>query len=443
MVQVFAPSPRAMQNSQIGQALGQGIGIHFQRGQMQNQQNVLSKALFGENASQYSALPLDQQLKVAELQQTQQKKLAEMQQQQNLAKQLFPKNSEAFSQLPVQQQIALAGLNRKQENDDLRKNILSNYFGTPNGSQQPQQQSIDNQQPPEKSQQQQLLDLDPKDIAALGTVDPQLARLLQQQQESAFKQKKHEEEKLTSEEKEKRRQFEVDRAYNTKISAPIVARANERLKTSSVNKGIREQLKRDIASGNTSGFFPYMVDRLGLESFRNPESARFSNEVKNIFVGSLNEIPEARPNQFLERLLSTAQPLIGRSPEANLSVMDVADFVEDLKDEQAKKELEIAKEDREELGYEKSDIAERARERMGDYANRRQEQMAMNIRNRKEENMSNSDIIYELVNGEVIPGTYVTPRTMNVLWLKNGKDLKKAIEEAKSLGLQLPQYGVQ
>lgn len=443
MVQVFSPSPRAMQNAQIGQSLGQGIGVHFQRGQMQNQQNVLAKALFGENANQFASLPLDQQLKVAELQNQQNQNMTQLQTQQNIAKQLFPDNPEAFSQLPVQQQIALAGHQRKQENDNLRQNILNRVFSGQNVPQAQQQQGIDNKQIAPIQNPPQLLDLPNEAIAALGTVDPQLARLLQQQKEAAFKQKKHEDEKLTAAEKEKRRQFEEDRKYHTKVSAPIVASANERLKTSAINKGVREQLKRDIASGNTTGFFPYMVDRLGLESFRNPESARFSNEVKNIFVGSLNEIPGARPNQFLERLLSSAQPQIGRSPEANLSVMDVADFVEDLRDEQARQELQIAKEDRDQLGYEKSDIQERARERMGDYANRRQEQMALDIRKRHEDGLTTSELTNELLSGQTIPGTYITPRTMNILWLKNDKDLKKAVEEAKSLGMQLPQYGVQ
>jgi superfamily I DNA/RNA helicase len=85
----------------------------------------------------------------------------------------------------------------------------------------------------------------------------------------------------------------------------------------------------DIKSGNTTGLWPFMVDKLGLESFRNPESARFTNEVKNKFVSSLQDIPGARPNMFIERFLSTAQPMLGRTPEANLSVLELDDFIDD------------------------------------------------------------------------------------------------------------------
>jgi len=234
--------------------------------------------------------------------------------------------------------------------------------------------------------------------------------------------------------------FQKEREFHTEDSRPIIEEANQRLKNAPIAKGLREQLRRDISSGEASGMFPYMVDKMGLESYRNPESARFSSAVKNLFVESLNDIPGARPNMFIERFLSNAQPNIGRSVEANLSVMDISDFVEDLKNEQARKEIEIAKEDREKFGFVKEDVTERARERMGDYANRKQEKMAMDIQQRHEKDMSDPDLINELIGGKVTPGSYVTPRTMKILFIKNDKDINKAVQEAKSLGLVMPEY---
>lgn len=287
--------------------------------------------------------------------------------------------------------------------------------------------------------------------AAIAIQEPQLARILEQgrefnqrqqlqEREFGFRKKLNEEEKQEKLKKEERRQFEVDRDYHSKISRPIIEEAAKRIQDSSFAKGIREQLRRDISSGETSGFWPFLVDKMGLESFRNPESARFSNEVKNLFVGSLNEIPGARPNQFIERFLSTAQPLIGRTPEANLTVMDVSDFVEDMRDELAKKELQIAKEDNEKFGYVKDDVKQRALERMGDYANRRQEQMAIQIRERHEKDKTTSDLLWEVLNGSVPDQTPLTPKMMRIFYIKNGKDLNKAVEEAKKSGFVIPQY---
>ncbi len=196
---------------------------------------------------------------------------------------------------------------------------------------------------------------------------------------------KQKREKIENEKKAEATKFEADRKFHTATSKPIIEAANETIKGYQIKKGLRGQQRRDVASGKTAGIFPYMVDKMGLTSFRNPESARFTNEVKNQFVSSINDIPGARPNQFLERVLSTAQPMIGDSPEAALSILDLDDFVDDVKFKQAELELEIAKEDRKNLGYVKEDVSERARDRMGDYVNRRQEQMALTIQKRKED----------------------------------------------------------
>lgn len=336
----------------------------------------------------------------------------------------------------------LAQIDAMKEQSDLFNSLLGNGENRPTNK--PQQQNLFGITKPEEMDQTtneetkkpfSLSDLPENKLKALAAFEGQPGKIgiIGNMAANEMKKKeKNQEQNLTT--------FHKDREYHSKFSMPIIEAANERLKTSDVNKGIREQLKRDIASGETSGFWPYMVDKLGLESFRNPESARFSNEVKNIFVGSLNEIPGARPNQFLEKLLSSAQPQLGRSVEANLSVMDIADFVEDLKDEQARLELEIGKEDRKEHKYIKEDVSERARERMGDYANRKQEEMALKIQKRHEDTLENSDLINELLSGRISEGNYVTPRVMRILWLKNDKDKEKAIKEAVSLGLKFPEY---
>jgi len=74
------PDPYRSQAGQLGQALAQGIGVHFQRGQMQQQQGQLAKALFGDQAQQYAELPVEQQLKAAKMfeQQKNQRELSSM-----------------------------------------------------------------------------------------------------------------------------------------------------------------------------------------------------------------------------------------------------------------------------------------------------------------------------------------------------------------------------
>jgi len=242
------------------------------------------------------------------------------------------------------------------------------------------------------------------------------------------------------EEENKHKYYIDDRDYHTKVSRPIIEEAQQTLKNSSIEKGIEEQLRRDISSGNTSGLFPFMVDKLGMEAWRNPESARLTNEVKNLFIGALKEIPGAKPNQFIERFLSTAQPMIGRSPEANLSVLDVADFVRDVRVEHAKFVLEMAREDRKKFDYAKEDISERAWNKMGDFVNRRQEKMAIDIRERHEKDLSTADLMSEVLNGTVPPNTPLTPKMMKIFYIKNNKNIDAAIAEAKKSNFVLPEY---
>jgi hypothetical protein len=233
--------------------------------------------------------------------------------------------------------------------------------------------------------------------------------------------------------------MEADRAFHSKTSEPVVESANALLKEEPTKKGLNAQLRRDISSGETSGLLPFLVDKMGLESYRNPESARFTSEIKNKFVASLADIPGARPNMFIERVLSTAQPQIGRSTEANLSVLDLNDFVDDLNYERARQIRNIAKEDRKELGYVRNDVEERAEEKMGNYANKRQDQMAYDIRKRHEDNIEDdADLLNEIIGKNVPEGTPVTRRTMRLLMIKNKDDAKKAVQEAKRLGMVFP-----
>jgi hypothetical protein len=274
--------------------------------------------------------------------------------------------------------------------------------------------------------------LSDEDIAYAETIRHGLGSTLQQMKSAKIKEK-------SSNVKEESRKFEADRAYHTKTSQPYLDEANEVLKNEKTQKGLTDQLKMDIKSGNTTGLWPFMVDKLGLESFRNPESARFTNEVKNKFVSSLQDIPGARPNMFIERFLSTAQPMLGRTPEANLSVLELDDFIDDMNVERAKKIREIAEEDRNKHGYVRNDVVERAEKKMGDFANKRQSQMAYDIRKIHEDYLEkDQDLLKEIILGEIPEGSPVTKRTMRLLMIKNDNNPEKAVAEAKKLKMVFP-----
>jgi len=77
---------------------------------------------------------------------------------------------------------------------------------------------------------------------------------------------------------------------------------------------------------------------------------------------------------------------------------------------------------------------------MGDFANRRQEKMAQQIRERHEKDMSPADLMSEVLSGKITSETPLTPKMMQVFYIKNDKDINKAVREAESLGFILPEY---
>lgn len=191
MVQYFNPVPTPSNASMIGSAIGQGIGLHGQRQQMQQNQSRLAQALFGNQAQQFAGLPAEQQIQIADQLQKRQAAQQNLASQQNLAKQLFPEDAQNFGNLPPQQQIALAKLFKQQKDSDLKEKVIGSLFGG-----KPQVEGQPKQQPKESDL------LSNEQIAAVATVDPNLARILQMQKDTELKGRREER-------KEERREAET------------------------------------------------------------------------------------------------------------------------------------------------------------------------------------------------------------------------------------------
>ena len=235
-------------------------------------------------------------------------------------------------------------------------------------------------------------------------------------------------------------QFKGEREFHTKRAYPVVQEAEAIIQAHPIKKGLLDQQRRDIATGNVEGFPQFMSDKLGLEIYRNPEASRFKNISKNRFIESLSELggAGARPNQFIEQQLTQAQPAIGRSALANQTVLDLEEFIEDMKLQRAKYVEQLAADDFEKYGYERGDLNARANKLMESYADKRQDEMAYDIRRRTEEEMDNETLTREIVGKNVPKDTPLTVRVARILMIKNNDDERKAFEEAKRLGFKIP-----
>jgi len=240
--------------------------------------------------------------------------------------------------------------------------------------------------------------------------------------------------------KAEQQKFESDRTYHSKTSDDIVKNANETLAKAPIKKGLIAQQRRDVNSGNTSGLIPFLVDKTGITSFRNPESARFKTIGKQRFIESLQLLggAGARPNQFIEQQLVSAQAALGNDELSNNTILDLEEFVDDMETEKAKFIAEEAEKDRDQYGYVRNDVANRSNKRMEDYANKRQDKLAYTIRKRYEDTKDDKELLNDIFGGKIAPDTPMTLRIRDLLLIKNDYDKAKTQAEAKRLGFTIP-----
>ena len=271
-----------------------------------------------------------------------------------------------------------------------------------------------------------------QEVAQVMAYDSDVGKLLQTQKQERVAQQREER-------KEKQTKFQSDREYHSKVSQPILDEAQEVVSKAPIKKALINQQRRDVASGNTSGIIPFLVDELKLEMYRNPESARFKTANKSRFIETVHELggSQARPNQFIERQISEAQTALGRDEESNMTVLDLEEFIDDMKLERSRLILQVGKKEREKHGFAKNDIAMKADKLMGDYADKRQDEMAYTIRQRHEKNITDEELTREILRGVPLD-TPLTIRDARILMIKNNYDEKKAQAEAKKLGFKIP-----
>ncbi len=100
------------------------------------------------------------------------------------------------------------------------------------------------------------------------------------------------------------------------------------------------------------GFFSpdNLKSMAGFDRWISPEGAILNTAGKEFFISDLQRVT-GRPNQFLERILSRAIPQIGKSNEANQTIVEFYKNALDLKEEKIKISDSLEDYYRENLGY--------------------------------------------------------------------------------------------
>ncbi|MBS3903747.1 MAG: hypothetical protein KGZ39_00290 [Simkania sp.] len=243
----------------------------------------------------------------------------------------------------------------------------------------------------------------------------------------------------TEQRKLRRKEFESDRAYNSARSDKYL---DELGKSTS---GIREReigIDSSIAAVNSGQLSPlggsFWADILNIPSLRDQSGATLQAAAKVNLIGALDKVG-ARPNQFIEKQISSAFAQVGETKESQMAKLNIAKTVLDLD----KKELEIAQilsdQYRKDLGYVPANIDSLVRTQMKPYTEKRMEKLAYDLQESRE--MSQNPEFYNTLQ-KVYPGTPLTEGKYKVFYHKakgNTEEERdaKALEMAKKAGYKI------
>jgi hypothetical protein len=217
------------------------------------------------------------------------------------------------------------------------------------------------------------------------------------------------------------------------------------------------QIDQAIASGtNLDTLRNQLADVTGLESLRSASGATLRSGTKEYFLSDLASIPGVRPNQFLEKALSSAMTDDTRTKEANQ--MLAAGMRSNLMLDRARTALtsQIEEQYRKSLGYIPASISKDVDQALAPYAQQIQDNWANEVQHIIENNSSDIQNFTNVMSNpnstdrqkknaaekvklkQAIPGSVLND-TMGLILLEKYKDDEsKALEAAKKLGYIVP-----
>lgn len=262
--------------------------------------------------------------------------------------------------------------------------------------------------------------------------------------ENVLNRRRHEE-KIEAEERRHKedvdeRKFKDTRDFEYKRAGPILEEADLIRRTMPNLRNSINTLETSIQSGDLGTLSgDYLANVTGIEGFRSGKGALFLTAGKDFFLNNIGRVGN-RPNQWVEQQLVKMQPEIGRSREANESVVEFMKFKVDTDEAFMRTIDQLSDEYKKTLGYVPGDIGVIADKAMKPYVEKRQKQLAYKLRQIHEQEAGKET----LSKMEKVPkGTPLTLEKAKALlnYFKDTKDpqerMKKAEETARKLGYEI------
>ena len=181
----------------------------------------------------------------------------------------------------------------------------------------------------------------------------------------------------------------------------------------------------------------FMADTFNMPMLKTAPAAVFGGAMKDAYINTLQAVPGARLNQYLEKQIQSAMAKIGQSDEANLSALEIGQFKLDV-EEMQNKILDELESEYEAKGQPFSGKASKELyKRLVPYVEERQAQLSYKLKDLQEQEIGDEQLRKNLLK-DVPSGTFLTKRMAQFFLEKADGDEEKALKAAIRLGYKIP-----
>ena len=270
------------------------------------------------------------------------------------------------------------------------------------------QADIPSQTPPPPQQEQQRR-FSQEQVNAATLLDPNVGRVMQAQNDASDK------------------QIERKAALHNKANEKYFERITEKSEALPRKQSALDAMANAL-EGSDLGFFSKdnLAELSGIEGLRTAKGAEFISAGKDFFMGALRD-SGGRPNQFLEKKVSEMLPKVGRSKEANETVVELLRTENAIQEKQIELSFDLANELEASLGYVPRDLSRRVAQQLKPFAKHQEELLEERVR----------EITGEVKLRKVEAGTPLSDGAKLKIFKQAGNDPAKALKIAKGLGYDL------
>lgn len=237
-----------------------------------------------------------------------------------------------------------------------------------------------------------------------------------------------------------RRKFEADRKYNAKGAEAAEKKAFD-LRETIPKKTFSQQLANDAVRSKDVGIFSLanLAQRTGINEFQTAKGAQLVTAGKENLLSNMARVSAKGQNIWFEQRLNSMFPQIGQSEEANETISAMLEGELELDKNWLEAFDRLSKQDMNDFGYIKKDIAQRVGEAVQDQESKILDKTMYKTRAIYEKEQAGRDPISWYLSQLTKKVPHNTPLTKNMIRALSTKydTTEKIIENAKKLGYKV------